>query len=322
MGRQQSLGADIRGRPWLSVVMPVHRGEAWLAATLESLTEEAGAGVEIVLVDSSPDDRSFAIAERYVDRLALSIERRTDLAGWPEKTNYAVGLATASHIAMLHQDDLWLPGRRDALKAWIREAPAAALHLAPTLIVDHAGTKRGTWRCPLPTGLLSEAMLAARLPVQNFISVPAPIFRRDAFLAVGGLDAELWYTADWDLWIKLARHGAVHHHPEVTTAFRVHGNSLTMTGSRSLESFEGQLRTVLDRNRDWPAPATTGVAASISVALNVALAGLAAGDRGRLRSALWRLFAAGPFTAVRYIRYSRIVDRVLPRLRCKLAGGF
>lgn len=320
--RQQGFGTEGFVWPWLSVVMPVHAGERWLTATLESLAREADDGVEVVLIDSSPDDRSLAIAERFADRLSLVVEQRRDLVGWPEKTNHAVARASGGHIAMLHQDDLWLPGRGAALKAWIATNPDAVLHLGPTRIVDATGRKRGTWRCPLPVGAVPDAMLAARLPVQNFISVPAPVFRRDAFLAVGGLDADLWYTADWDLWIKLARHGAVHHHRDVTTGFRIHGTSLTMTGSRSLDSFEAQMRTVLDRHADWRAPATTSVAASISLAMNVALAGAASGNKGRMRAALWRLVAAGPATLIRYVHYSRIVDRVLPRLRCKLAGGF
>ena len=64
----------------------------------------------------------------------------------------------------------------------------------------------------------------------------------------GGLDEMLWYTGDWDIWLKLAAQGPVYHHREVTTAFRVHRASLTITGSRDGADFEQQMRTVLDRH--------------------------------------------------------------------------
>ena len=51
------------------------------------------------------------------------------------------------------------------------------------------------------------SLVLERLLVQNFIAVPSPVWRRDAWLACGGLDLDLWYTADWDIWLKLARHG-------------------------------------------------------------------------------------------------------------------
>lgn len=306
--------------PWLSIVMPVHRGENWLVPTLESLAFEADPGIEILFFDSSPDERSLDIARQFGSHLNLVIERRTDLPGWPEKTNAAVAKARAPHVAMLHQDDLWLPGRAAALRRWIDRAPDCMLHLAPTQIVDGKARARGIWRCPLPNGKVPEQLLAARLPIQNFISVPAPMFRRDAYLAVGGLDPALWYTADWDLWVKLARYGSVHHHPEVTTGFRVHGGSLTMTGSRSLVDFEEQMRTVLDRHADWHGAGASRAEAEASIRVNIGLAGAAAGKAGGMLTALRALLALGPVGLVRYIQVSRIVERLLPRLRCKLAG--
>lgn len=306
--------------PWLSVVMPVHKGERWLEATLESLAREADEGVEVLLVDSSPDEHSLAIARQFSSRLRLVLDRRPDLLGWPDKTNLAVARARASHVAMLHQDDLWLPGRATALREWIAAAPDAVLHLAPTHIVSAAGRKRGRWHCPLPKGEVPETLLAARLPIQNFISVPAPLFRRDAYLAVGGLDPALWYTADWDLWIKLARTGPVRYDRRSTTAFRVHGSSLTMTGSRSLDEFEEQMRIVLDRHADWHRAHASLAITEASLGINVALAAAAGGNAARLATAVRQLLALGPAGVARYIHCSRIVDRVVPRLRCKFAG--
>ena len=113
--------------------------------------------------------------------------------------------ARAAHVCMLHQDDLWLPGRVAAIRKWLRDAPEAVLHLTPAAIIDHNGRSLGIWRCPLPADTaVPAALMLERLLVQNFISAPTPVFGRDAWLACNGLDVDLWYTGDWDLWLKLA----------------------------------------------------------------------------------------------------------------------
>ena len=310
--------------PRLTVVMPVHCGEQWLATTLESLAAQAGSDVEIIVIDTSPDTATAELVMGFADKLSLRLIHRSDLSGWQAKTNFGVARARAAHVCTLHQDDFWLPGRMTAIRDWIERAPDAVLHLAPTAIVDTNGRVLGTWRCPLPTGAAAPpALVLERLLVQNFVAVPTPVFRRDAWLACGGLDTALWYTADWDIWLKLANLGAVHYHDTVTAGFRVHGRSLTMTGSRDPGDFEAQMRIVLDRHAGRLAPARSapvGRAARASIKVNVALAAASAGGLRRLAGAAGHVVSLGPRGLCRYLRDSRLVERVMPRVRAKLSG--
>ena len=41
-------------RPWLSVILPVYRGEEWLDRTLGSVAHDPDTGIEVVIIDSSP----------------------------------------------------------------------------------------------------------------------------------------------------------------------------------------------------------------------------------------------------------------------------
>ncbi len=310
--------------PWLSVILPCYRGERWIGATLDSLAAEADDGVEILVIDSSPDSSALDIVRGYSDRLRLRIFERPDLNMWHSKTNFAVAQAQAAHACWLHADDLWLPGRIAALRQWINNAPDAALHLAPCAIIDADGKRLGVWRCPLQPGEVGAETLLQSLLVQNFIAAPAPVFRRDAWLACGGLDEALWYTADWDLWLKLASQGPVRYHDVVTSAFRIHAHSLTATGSRDLDDFARQMQCVLARHADWLSRAGAPVmaAAQASICLNVALAGAAAGDYRRLAGAIAQLLRLGPAGARTYFHASRIVERLAPRLRAKIGGAF
>jgi hypothetical protein len=281
--------------------------------------------LEIIIVDSSPTSATRDIAQGFAGRLNLKIFERPDLTMWHEKTNFAAGIAAADHLCWLHSDDLWLPGRAKSARAWIEAAPVAPLHLAPSAIIDSSGQRLGVWRCPLPPNrAIPAADVLERLLVQNFIAAPAPVFRKDAWLACGGLDETLWYTADWDIWLKLGACGPVLYHDSVTTAFRVHGGSLTVSGSRDVGEFTRQMEIVLDRHLPELTVGAEQVVrrARASIAVNAALASASAGSPRFLWRAASEVLSLGPYGLQRYLRDSRLVERVAPRVRAKLRGAF
>jgi glycosyltransferase involved in cell wall biosynthesis len=310
--------------PWLSVVMPSYCGEPWIDASLRSLADEADTGIEVLIIDSSPTSATRDMAQGFSDRLRLRIFDRRDLPSWQIKTNFGVESAESTHICWLGVDDLWLSGRAAAVRSWIEAGRDAPLHLAPSAIVDKRGRKLGVWRCPLPRGEVRSALVTERLLVQNFVAAPAPVFRRDAWLKCGGLDESLWYTADWDIWLKLAALGPVYYHDSVTVGFRIHGASLTVTGSRDAGDFAQQMRVVLDRHLDTLGGGSRDVerAARASIIVNTALAAASTGGVGSLLRALVRVLGLGPSGIRRYWRDSRILERVAPRIRAKLTGAF
>ena len=163
----------------------------------------------------------------------------------------------------------------------------------------------------VPTDLLIE-----RLMVQNFVAIPSPTIRRDAFLAIGGMDVGLWYTADWDLYLKLAATGPVTYDDGAYACFRVHEASQTMSGSRHRADFGAQLLCVIDRHGPrLPVRHRETVmrAARASVAINTALAGANNGCLADITVALRALLGLGPMGMRRYFRDSRLVERVLQK---------
>jgi hypothetical protein len=201
------------------------------------------------------------------------------------------------------------------------------MHLHSCYIIDEAGRRLGVWRCPLPTSdsPVPGNILIERLLVQNFIGIPAPIIRRDAYLSVGGLDNALWYTADWDLYLKLAAIGNVYYHSTPLACFRVHKNSLTVSGSRNSLDFRSQHQMIIDRHADKVSPVSRAdilPVAAASIDVNTALAAVMAGQFPQLSKAFVAILMLGPRGIRRYFYYSRILDRVFPRLRSLVAGRF
>jgi glycosyltransferase involved in cell wall biosynthesis len=314
-------------RPWLSVIVPSHNGERWLAAALQSVVDQKDGGIEVIVIDGSASDASLEIVDSFSDKLLIRAQRRPDLRSWTAKTNFGVEQARADRICILHQDDLWLPTRCAEIRKWLSTQSDGVMHLHPCYIIDESARRLGLWRCPLPAGEfpVPAHILIERLLVQNFIGIPAPIIRRDAYLSVGGLDNALWYTADWDLYLKLAAIGNVYYHSTPLACFRIHRNSLTVSGSRNSLDFRNQHKVIVDRHADKVSPISRAdilPVAAASIDVNAALAAVMAGQLSQLSKAFVAILMLGPRGMRRYFYYSRIVDRVFPRLRSLAAGRF
>ena len=311
--------------PWLTVVMPVHDGAHFLGATLASAAQSDTAGVEFLIYNSADDNGAARrVADAFADQLDIRWRDMPYLPSWQAKTNLGVEEAAATHVAMLHQDDLWLADHVTMARHAIAKHPDAALSIAPSRFADPEGRIVGQWRLPFTAGPLERSAFLATLLVQNSIAIPSPIVRRDAWLRVGGLDEKLWYSADWDFYLKLVDQGAIIVRDGTTTAFRLHKNSLTMSGSRKAGEFRSQLEQVLDRHIGR-VPASSRAAierrARASLEVNCALAAASGGAKDALAKAALQLLRLGPLDLARYVRQSRIIDRVLPRLRLSRAGG-
>lgn len=306
--------------PWISVVMPVHDGAATLARTLDSLAAQPLDGVELIILDSSADDQCQRLVEQHSVASRISLSVRRDLPGWQAKTNAAVAIARAPWIAMLHQDDLWLPGCAEALRQqiFIAEQAGCVWSFRPTRLVDARDRSVGCWKLPVKPGVATGGQLAERLLTQNFVAVPSVVIQRAAWLACGGLDDQLWYTADWDLYLKLARHGPAYVAEDARTAFRIHATSLTMRGAQDQPAFRQQMECVLARHAPTDG-SRHGVAgrrrALVSIDVNCGLAAAAQGQWAALARAFVSLAKLGPAGVVRYLHDSRLFDRLLPRVR-------
>jgi glycosyltransferase involved in cell wall biosynthesis len=312
--------------PWLSVIVPSHNDQRWLGAALQSVVDQNDPGIEVIVIDASATDASMKIVGEFSHRLDIRAQRRLELPSWAEKANFAVEQARADRICILHPDDLWLPNRCAKLRKWLALQSDSVMHLHPCYFIDESGKRLGLWRCPLPSGRfpVEPPLLFERLLVQNFIAVPAPTIRRDAFLQVGGMDSRLWHTTDWDLYFKIASIGSVYYHDCPLASYRIHKNSLGMSGTRNIDDFRRQHEIVVDRHVGKLSSACRNEILRIaraSIETNTALAAAVGGNFALMAKAVASVLALGPRGMHRYFSYSRLVERAFPRVKALLIGS-
>lgn len=309
--------------PWLSVIVPTFNGAAYLPIALDSVLTQSSDGLEVIAVDDGSTDGTLEILARYRNRLPLTVVERR-VGNWAANSNLGLQQAHGEWACFLHQDDVWMPGRLDGIRPCLDRQPALVLHAAN--FIDASGRTTGRWTCPLPPGPAGSPpeKTVARLLVQNFVPLPAATFRRDDALRVGELDPDLWFTADWDLWLKLAGLGRTTYVPKALAAFRLHGQSQTVVRSGRSVEMRQQYQAVFDAH--WPlwrdrlaASGRVAAAARLAREINV---GLAARHHGEAVdwSNLSAAAAVGPGTWAYCLRNSRLLERVVGRLRTGLGS--
>ena len=316
--------------PWLAVLIPTYNGAAYLPKALDSLLVQGEPRMEIIAIDDGSTDTTLDILRSNRARLPLRILEREHGDNWVARTNEAMWASRGEFVSILHQDDVWHPNRLAVLRQVLAQHPDAAMLVHSVTFINAHGLKVGTWRCPLPSAprILPCERAFERLLVQNFIAAPAPLFSRAAAEAAGWLDESLWYLADWDLWLKLARSGEIVYCPQPLASFRLHAASQTVVRSGEAEELKRQHAIVHARHLaplslDNGRHRTITRAARFSADMNILLAGMwGHGNRtqrtARIAAMLGRFLSLGPGGMCAYLRYSRIFERVSARMRSRI----
>jgi hypothetical protein len=305
--------------------MPVYNGENFISAALESVRAEGTDGLEVVVVDDGSTDRTLEVVRCFARHIPLRLIKPGRMGNWVAASNLGLREAKGEWVCFLHQDDLWLPGRYARLG---RETGIVqgALIVHDAMFVDPDGRRLGPWTCPLSQAVVPSDEFLEHLLVQNFIAMPSPLFRRTAALDTGGMDEALWFTADWDLWLRLGALGPVSFVAETLSAFRIHPGSQTVSRARLQGECEQQLTTVLQRHlARWRVigrrRARVERVAMASVAVNSALSSMARGETYRRGALFLQLLRLGPLGWRRYLRDSRIFQRIGSRLKVMRVTG-
>jgi glycosyltransferase involved in cell wall biosynthesis len=315
----------MRTQPWLSVLIPTYNGEDYLPFALNSIAMQGDDNIECIAVDDGSTDATLSILNNYQKKLSIKILQGERLGNWVANTNYALSCAIGEYVCFLHQDDLWFKDRLEIMKGLIFQFPKVVFFLHSARYLDVEGNDLGLWQCPLPSfpEIIKSDLMIEKLLTQNFIAIPAPIFKRGVAQKVGGLDKTSWYTADWDFWLKIADCGDILYYPKPLSGFRIHPRSQTMVRSSYLPDFQNQLENVAKRHLAyWKVPESkkksVSKIANFSIQVNTSLAGILHGKNTSLLNLLVNFLLLGPLGGYRYLRDSRIWERIFSRTKARL----
>jgi GT2 family glycosyltransferase len=213
--------------PSISIITPNKNGERFLERTIQSVLAQRDDGVDLeyIVLDGASTDGSLEIIKRYKDRIDTAISEPD--AGPAAAINKGLRMARGEIVAWLNADDVYHPGTLRRVLEVMQQCPQASLCFGSCRIVDEHGReiRRAITR-------FKEYFfpISGRFTIQcvNYVSQPAMFFRRRALEQAGPLDETLQAAFDYDLTLRLWRHGGATRVPGPPLAdFRWHAGSIS-----------------------------------------------------------------------------------------------
>jgi glycosyltransferase involved in cell wall biosynthesis len=206
----------------VSVVVPTRNRSALLAMTLRSVLHQQNVELEVIVVDEASTDDTPAMLAALGDARVRVIRHETP-RGVSAARNRGAAEARGEWLAFLDDDDLWAP---DKLARQLQAAQAVGRDWAYT------GSVNITNHCRVVHGRppLSPEEVMAALPGYNAIPGGGSnvAVRRATWLRAGPFDTRLRNTEDWEMWIRLAKHGPPACVSSPLLAYRVHSSNSSL----------------------------------------------------------------------------------------------
>jgi GT2 family glycosyltransferase len=191
----------------ISVLIITHNRHAELRRAIASVAQQTLLPVELIVVDDGSTRPVSSEGLALPDALPLRLIRNAAPAGPARARNIGIAAAAGAWIAFLDDDDEFKPHKIETVaRALGRVDEAADVLYHPAEIVMVNEGVRYTSRPRAADG--ADGMYRALL-VRNIVGgTPMVVARRLNLLAHGGFDESLAALEDYELWLRLARHGA------------------------------------------------------------------------------------------------------------------
>src|SRR5215203_3415574 len=274
----------------VSVVIPCYNQAHFLGEAIESVLAQSYTDFELIVVDDGSEDNTPEVASGY-EGVRLVRQENRGLAG---ARNRGLVEASGEYVVFLDSDDRLLAG---ALEVGVRELEA---HPECAFVSGHyraiGADGSHLWRPYEPPAERDGYLML----LQYSFGMPAVVmYRRWIFGEVGDFDGSVDAAADWDLYLRIARHFPIYHHGEVIAEYRQHGTSMNQNPALMLRSTVAVLRSQRhhlgddNRREEGYRVGLRGMQADYGVPL-------AADIRDALRQKAWKRSFVGTLVLARY----------------------
>jgi glycosyltransferase involved in cell wall biosynthesis len=218
MGICRNSGTDeAMSSPFVSVVIPTHNRPDMLAEALASVRAQTFTDYEIIVVsDRENDEMRRASREAAAGCVYLELDRgHVSFA-----RNAGIERASGEWIALLDDDDLWLPNK---LERQVAEAKRTGADMITCDLVEFYPDGREIivrHRCPE-----GWSHVKAISHGQWFAGPSATLIRKRVIDEVGGFDPRIRLMEDNDMWYRISWRHPIHQMDDVLMRYRRFGHA-------------------------------------------------------------------------------------------------
>jgi glycosyltransferase involved in cell wall biosynthesis len=194
----------------------------WLPQTIESVLANLRSGDEYFIIDGGSTDSSVDIIRSYENRITGWVSEPDK--GYADALAKGFARATGDVLCWINAGDLLLPGALGVARKALEETGADFI-FGDDLYINEEGQVIQFSRGHVHD--LRRALLyGGWTPLQD-----ACFWQRSLYERVGGIDANLKYAADYDLFLRMSLHGTTGYVPMTFSAFRQHAGQKSIVDS-------------------------------------------------------------------------------------------
>ncbi len=247
--------------PQISIVVPSYNQARFLPEALDSIFRQGYPRLEVVVVDAASTDGSVDIIRSYSDR--LKFWRSEPDSGQSAAITEGMTHCAGDLVGWLNSDDYYFGDALWHLARAFRAHPDCGLYVGNGFRYDQ--------QSGIHTPFCRHHIAINRKALRDgldYILQPSTFFLRKAWQDVGGINPELHYCMDWDIYIRITDRYPVAAINEFLAVSREHGETKTSSGRmkrivelwRMIQSHAGEeitpgslyylFETLLDMTRD------------------------------------------------------------------------
>ncbi|WP_456394990.1 glycosyltransferase family 2 protein [Thermococcus sp.] len=224
-------------RPTVSVVIPTYNRANLLKRAIESVLNQKFEDFELIVVDDASTDNTPEVVESIADGRIRYIRLKRN-SGGPVARNTGIKKARGEFIALLDDDDEWLPNRLDIqIKKFENLDRGVGVVYGGFYYVSQQNGRVLGKRLPKYRGDVYKHLLR-----ENFIGSPTLLIRRRCFKRAGLFDPKLKSSQDWDMWLRIARHYEFDYVYEIVAKYYVHGKQISFNMKKYIPGREMFIR--------------------------------------------------------------------------------
>ena len=216
------------GTPVVSVVIPCYNHGGFLREALASVGTPTAMTEIVVVDDGSTDTTPDVVATFETTNLFRSVRQQN--AGLAAARNRGLRESRGRYVVFLDADDRLAPGAVDLGAAALEAHPECAFVFGRCTMMDRDGILLDT---PTQPRIVRDHY--RELLRRNYIWMPGMVmFRRDALERIGGFNGAVNASADYEMYLHIARHRPVHDHGQVVAHYRKHDANMSGNAARML----------------------------------------------------------------------------------------
>jgi glycosyltransferase involved in cell wall biosynthesis len=185
--------------PLVSVIITTYNRKHLLKKAVSSVLAQTYPAIEIIIVDDGSVDGTGEFVAGYTQPNVRYI--RQDNQGVAGARNTGILAAQGKYINFLEDDDTLYPTKIERQVKILKDHPELGLVHCGWDWTDLDGNK--IERSPR----LPEKDWLENLVIGCYLLMHTPLTCKECFDKVGLFSKELVYTADWDMWLRIARAG-------------------------------------------------------------------------------------------------------------------